>query len=240
MKKKDILLRMDDNPFILLMTQPALFEDIDESSHGAIELFPAVWGAVEDLAAPEAALRHQALDRLEDLNAPRLSPLVAYMIATRLTDPDLSFRQRAIQVLGQVLSPDAQGNLPQDSIVRYLTSYLSQMRTRAVYPLLEAAADSPSIAPYLARLFNACPYTGSHLGDILTNRKMPLRIRKQAAYFLGEVGFLDSIPVLERLEARLASRLVGQQSMAFAPPSAGDEIELLPDVQKALLYLKTI
>jgi HEAT repeat protein len=229
-----------DNPFLILMSQPALFEDIDETAHGAIELFPAVWGAVEDLASPEAALRHQALDKLEDLDAPRLSPLVAYMITTRLTDPDISFRQRAIKVLGRVLTPDEQGRLPTDAIIRCLNSYLSQMRTRSVYALLEAAAGSPTLAPYAARLFNACPFAGNHLGDILSNRKMPLEIRKQAAYFLGEVGFLDSIPVLERLESRLASRLKGQQSMSFAPPSAGDEIELMPDVQRALLYLRSI
>jgi hypothetical protein len=231
---------MDDDSLSLPMTQPALFENIGETAHGVAELFPTVWGAVEDLAASEASLRHLALDRLEELNAARLSPLVAYMIASRLSDPDLDFRRRAVKVLGQVLSPDAHGHLPQDSILRCLNSHLSQMRTRSIYALLEAAAGFPSLAPYAARLLNACPYAGNHLGDILTNRKMPLIIRKQAAYFVGEVGFLDSIPVLERLEARLTTRLKGQQTMTFAPPSEGDEIELLPDVQKALNYLNSI
>jgi hypothetical protein len=235
--EKDLLPPVDDDPLSFYTIQPALFEDIPET-HGAVELFPAVWGAVEELAAPEAALRHMALERLDGMNAARLLPLAAYVVATRLGDPDLSFRCKAVTLLGKVLAPDAEGHPAQEAVIRYLSAYLSQMRTRSIYALLEAAEESYPTAPYIARLLNACPDAGSHLGDILSNRKMPLEIRKQAAYFIGEVGFLDAIPALERLETRLASRLNGQQSMAFAPPASGDETELLPAVQRALDYLK--
>jgi hypothetical protein len=230
---------LDDDLIPLPIIQPALFEEASET-HGAVELFPAVWGAVEELAAPELYLRHSALDRLEEMDAPRLLPLAAYMIATRLVDPDLNFRSKVINALGRVFTPDADGRPAQEAVLRYLSHHLSQMRTSTIYALLEAAAESHELIPDVARLLNACPYAGGRMGDILTNRKMPLTIRKQAAFFIGEVGFLDTIPLLERMEARLASRLKGQQTLPFASPPDGEETELLPAVQATLLYLKTI
>jgi hypothetical protein len=229
----------DDVRLPLPLHQPALFENFSEA-HGAVELFPTVWGAVEEVAAPEVSLRHSALSRLEEMNAPRLLPLAAYMIATRLADPDLNFRIRVVKTLGTVLMPDVDGNQAQAAVLRYLTHYLSQMRTRIVYALLEVAAEDPSIVPDAARLLNTCPHAGGLMGEILTNRNIPLKIRKEAAFFMGEVGFLDTIPVLERLETRLASRLNGQQSMPFASVTDSEENELLPVVQRALSYLQSI
>ena len=227
---------MDTNSLPINLTQPALF-DFAETTTGAMELFPAVWSAVEDLAAPETRVRHSALHRLEALNAPRLSPLVTYMLATRLTDPDLGLRLKIIQILGNLFLPDEHGQPASEISLRYLSGYLGQMRTRAVYDLLEAAASN-NIEQQVARLLNASPYAANHLVDIMADRKNPLDVRRQAIHFIGLVGFLDALPALERLEVRLAARLSGQQSMPFAPPSSTDETALLPVVQKALALLK--
>jgi hypothetical protein len=90
----------------------------------------------------------------------------------------------------------------------------------------------------VAQLLNACPYAGNHLADILADRSKTLNIRKQAAHYIGRVGYLAAVPALERLQTRLESRLSGQQAMPFAPPMGTDEVELLPFVRETLAVLR--
>jgi len=92
----------------------------------------------------------------------------------------------------------------------------------------------------VARLLNACPYAGRHLTDILAGRKNPLSIRKQAVHYVGIVGYLDSIPALEHISARLETRLQGQEAMPFLPSSQAseNEEELLPYIYSSLLLLR--
>jgi hypothetical protein len=230
---------MDEEQYPHKLEQPSLF-DFTEASTGVVELFPAVWSALEDLAGPGNASRQSALDRLLDLGAPRLSPLVAYLLATRLTDPDLSLRCRIVRALGQVLSPDAQGVPASSGVSRTLNSYLSQMRTRAVYDLLEVSIQDANLDQDVAKLLNGCPYAGNHLANILMDRKIPLVVREKAIQMIGMVGFLDALPTLERLEERLEARQAGQQAMPFAPPSLPSEIELLPSIRSTLSLLHSL
>ena len=228
---------MDLEPSLLQILQPPLFP-LGEASAGAMELFPTVWGACEDLASPDAALRHKGLDRLLELGAPRLSPLVTYLLTTRLADSDRGLRARVIQALGAVLLPDLEGRPASEAVRRYLVVALAQMRTRSIYALLEVAYIEVDTAACVARLLNVCPYAGGHLVEILNERKLPLTVRRAAVDFIGSVGYLEAIPALERLATRLEARLGGQQSMPFAPPAVQDETDLLPVVQAALAMLK--
>jgi hypothetical protein len=209
------------------ITQPALFEHL-EASTGEIELFPAVWRAAEDLANSDVKIRLEALTTLSNMNAPRLSPLVTYLIATRLADPDLEMRYQVAMVLGDLFTPDEDGRTVDEKVRQYLSTYLSQMRTRLVFSLLQVAEKYPNADSNIARLFNACPYAGEHLVEIF----------KKAIYFVGLVGYLDGIPALERLETRLETRLNGQQTMSFAQSSSVEEEELLPIVRQALSSLR--
>ena len=219
------------------VVQPALF-DFSEKSTGAMELFPAVWSAAEDLVAPEAATRQSGLKSLIELGAPRLSPLIAFLVATRLTDPNLRIRKQVVQVISDVLLPDKQGRLAPEAVTRCLKNYLSQARVRLIYALLEVVSHSTEMDRHVSRLLNQCPYAGNHLSSILSDRKIPLLIRQKAAHLIGLVGFLDAIPILERLAARLEARMTGQQSMPFAPVDTTDESALLLDVRATLLVLK--
>ena len=80
-----------------------------EESRGNVELFPAVWSAVEDLTLSDVKVRWSALESLVELNAHRFSPVVAYIFVTRLAEQDLALRARIVQALGEVLVPDDQG-----------------------------------------------------------------------------------------------------------------------------------
>ena len=203
-----------------------------------MELFPAVWSAAEGLANPEVKTRLASLKQLVELNAPRLSPLIAYLIATRLADPDLEMRHQVVLVWGDLLVVDQEGHVADEAVRQYLITYLSQMRTRLVFSLLQVADQYPDAESNIARLFNACPYAGEHLVEILSDRTNALSVRKKAISFVGLVGYLDAIPALERLQTRLEARLSGQQAMPFAQSSSLEEEDLLPSIRSALASLR--
>jgi len=228
---------MEADPLRLETLQPQLFV-YGETSEGALELFPTVWGACEELIVQDAAIRRKGLEKLLELNAPRLSPLVTYLFATRLGEPDPGLRWQVIAALADLLVIDQNGLAAPDNVRRTLTAYLSRMSPSIILALLEAGAADPSLENRLAILFNACPEAGLTLAEILSDRRNTLEIRLQAARMIRRVGYLDALGDLERLEARLESRVAGQQVMPFAPPAMHDEHALLGEIRAALQALR--
>jgi hypothetical protein len=114
------------------------------------------------------------------------------------------------------------------------------MRTRQVYALLQVADFDPQTLDSVAILLNACSFAGNHLADILLDRKQSISIRLRAVELIGKVGYLDAIPVLERIRTRLEARLNGQQHMPFLTLDDGDEVALLPSVQASLDLLQSV
>jgi hypothetical protein len=141
-------------------------------------------------------------------------------------------------VLGELFTLDPQGHAVDDKVSQYLTAYLSQMRTRLVFSMLQVAEKYPDADVNVARLLNVCPFAGEHLTEIFSDRANSQGIRKKAIYFVSLVGYLDAIPALERLETRLESRLSGQQAMPFAQNTSVEEEELLPSIRQALTSLR--
>ena len=105
--------------------------------------------------------------------------------------------------------------------------------------MIQVLASNPDLAPQVVRLLLACPFAGNHLIEIAHSRKISLDIRNTAIWLIGEVGYVDAIPALERLQIRMESRLNGQQSMPFAPPFGMDDSELLPGLKSALAMLRS-
>ncbi len=216
--------------------QPGLIE-FDETIVGTAELLPAVWRALEGIASPEASVRHQSLDQLLDLDAPRLSPLVAYVLATRLVDPNIKFRTRVIKTLGDIISHGTE-QPPLYEVRRHLKAHCMVIGRGTVLAMLEIADLEPSVEGQMAAIFNLCSHSGAILTELMADRRVPLPLRRQAVHFIGRVGFIEAIPHLERLADRLVSRSNGQRRMSFAPPSESDENTLLTDVQAALGLLQ--
>ncbi len=123
---------MDLETLYLTSVQPTFLEVIETSS-GLLELFPAVWSAAEGLTSPDVNMRTASLNRLLELGAPRLSPLISYLLATRISEPDLGLRCRIVQALGELLVVDATGRLAPDAVRRHMITYLAQMRTRPIF-----------------------------------------------------------------------------------------------------------
>ncbi len=218
--------------------QPPLF-DYGSTTTGIAELFPEIWGVAEGLTKPEAGERKKAITFLAESGVSRISPLIVYLLGTRLNDPDLEVRTLVVKILGDVLGKDDEGNLAPEVVRQNLSYYLSQMRTRQIYAILQVLVENHNLLPQAARLLNACPYAGYHLSDLLNSRKVPLDIRRKAIQLIGYVGYLDTLPALERMLTRLESRMNGQQAMPFAPQTAVEETELIPDIQATLIILRS-
>jgi hypothetical protein len=118
---------MDLDTRYLTPVQPTFLEVIETSS-GLVELFPAVWSAAEGIASPDLHIRSAAVQRLVELGAPRLSPLVSYLLATRIVETDLPLRCRIVRILGEILTKDEAGRLAPDAVRRHMITYLAQMR----------------------------------------------------------------------------------------------------------------
>ncbi|HIE57518.1 MAG TPA: hypothetical protein EYP88_04715 [Anaerolineales bacterium] len=219
------------------LLQLALFDPADTTT-GAMELFPEVWAATQGLSSPDLMVRRESLDRLIALDAVNLSPLVAYVVATRIFEPNLELRRRVVEVLGKVFLPHETGKLPPPEVRIHLRGYCMLIERRGVLNLLEVADAFPDAESYIAAILNACSRSGAILAAVMSDRKMPLNLRQQAINFIGQVGFLDAIPALEKLEERLEARMNGQKTMPFAPLSVADERSLLPGVQAALILLR--
>ena len=209
-----------------------------EDSIGTVELFPTIWKALEDLTREDDEVRSAALEQIAELDAARISPVVSYFLVTRIIEPNLDLRARVVEILSGVLTVDENG-LPSPVDVRNsLRIYLATLRTRQIYSLLQVSADYPELSSCVSLLLSACSFGGNHLVDILEERRNPLEIRKEAAQMIGEVGYLYTLPALEKIAGKLETHLEGQRMMSFTNQSRTNEVELLPLVNNAIISLK--
>jgi hypothetical protein len=230
---------MDADSFHFHLDQPSLFE-FDDASTSALELFPAVWSAGEAIISPDRQVRQQGLEQIAQSHAARYAPLIAYLLVTRLMEPEMELRTQVVNILADALRLDSQGRVAPEPVRLQLINDLARMRTRQIYALLQVADFDPQAVDSVAVLLNACSFAGNHLADILLDRKMSISIRMRAVELIGEVGYLDAIPVLERIRTRLEARLNGQQHMPFLTLEEGDEVALLPSIQTSLELLRSV
>jgi len=163
---------MDLDTLYLTPVQPTFLEVIETTS-GLMELFPAVWSAAEGLTSPDVHIRNTSLKRLLELGAPRISPLISYLLATCIPEPDLPLRCRIVRTLGELLVVDEAGRQAPNAVRRHMVTYLAQMRTRPVFCLLQASIAEPNLEAHVTRLLNNCPHAGTHLAEIFSNRGCP-------------------------------------------------------------------
>jgi hypothetical protein len=141
-----------------------------------------------------------------------------------------------VAALAAVLLPDGEFLPEKSPAFPALTHALASLRTRQIYALLQVADFDTSAEYQVAVLLEYCSFAGEHLAQILSSRQLALSIRKQAAYFVGRLGYLDALPVLERMTARLSQRRIGRDDYGDAV-DPGDECSLLPLLQDALVVL---
>lgn len=228
---------MSANFFFIQDFQLKLFAEGD-SSTGAFELFPAAWSALEAIVTQDISTQRAGLERLKELGAARHSPLITYLLISRIPDSTISIRAEIIRMLSKINSPDEEGFQAPDPVRDQLRECMCRMRTREIYALLEVGNYDPEICPNVANLLNASPFAGNHLAAILADRKTSLEIRELAGYFIGLVGYLDAMPTLERIQERLETKINGQKKMSFFSDEDKQESDLLPVIREALKQLR--
>jgi hypothetical protein len=205
-----------------------------EPTENIAEMLPVVWSATESLAGADAITRQHGIDAILELGAQKVSPLVAFMIATRLGDKDIYIRRRAIYILADLITWVPGDNQMADSIRKSVTNYLHDIGEEIIFGILEVAVMDPQAEKPIYDLLNASPSAGKYLGEVLTEWKHPLAIRQKAIHFVGLVGYMEALPALERLLDRLEARQTGQFAMSFASSSIRSDEDIMPYLRIAI------
>ncbi len=215
--------------------QPSLIFLEDQDSEVVLELFPAVWQAAEKLISSDLGERHAGLDDLLITEAARISPLIAYLLVTRLNDPDQGIRTRIVEAVANVMRRDARGRYAPESVRAQVIASLVEMGDAGVHAMIEAGVENEHMLGHIAKLINFTPSAGNYLKDLAADRSQQIQMRRLAVYFIGRIGFVDAYSELVRIRNRIESRQFGQKSMPFVPPGGEGEELLLPEINKVLV-----
>jgi len=217
--------------------QPSLITLEDQESHVVLELFPAIWQAAEKLVSSDTHDRHAGLDDLLVTEAARISPLIAYLLLTRLFDPDTALRTRIVEALANVMRRDAAGKYTSEAVRAQIISGLIEMGDPGLQAIIQVGVENDNMLDHIAKLINFAPNAGNFLKDLAADRSQRIVVRKLAVYFIGRIGYVDAYPELLRIRNRIESRQFGQKSMPFAPPGSESEELLLPELKKVIITL---
>ena len=226
---------MDDDPLTTINLPQKALVTFEEPCGNTVVTTSVVWGAAEALTSPELETRYAGLQQLVDEDAVRQHPLVAYLLISRLVEPDIALRSQIVDALAEVVVPNGRGEPALAASYSTLATHLMGMRTRQIYALLQVVAYEKSNEPKVIGLLDHCSFAGGHLSCILATRTVPLNLRKLAAYFIGQLGYLDAMPVLERFEARLEARQNGRNELGGMDE---DDADLLSMIRSSLGLLR--
>ena len=137
-------------------TQPNLIVLEDLDAEAAMELFPAAWQAAEKLLSSDVKTRYTGLDELLTSQAARVSPLIAYLVVTRLFDPDREMRIRVVETLANILRRDENGQYAPEAVRSQIVSGLSQLGDQGLQSLIEIGVEQDYLL-LSTRSFNSFP-----------------------------------------------------------------------------------
>lgn len=220
--------------------QPSLISAETENTQAVLELFPEIWQTAEKLSSPSVRARQKALAELRKTNAARVSPLIAYLLATRILDPEIKFRVRVVEDLAKVMRVDDDGRHAGESVRAQIVTTLSSLDKSGLMALVEAAVFENDQVENVITLVNYVPKAGEMLQEFMADRKSDISIRVMAITLLGQLGYVGALSEIERIQNRLEARQKGQQSMPFAPTQITNELELLPSLKRSMMILRSL
>ena len=220
--------------------QPNLISTEQGITQAVVELFPDIWQVAEKISSPDVKARRKALKDLKKTQAARVSPLIAYLLATRILDPDIEFRAQVIEYVASLMVPDPDGRHAEDEVRSQIFSTMSSLDVSGLMALVEAAVWDDNLVPQVSTLVNYVPSAGQMLGEFVADRSLPISNRAMAILLIGQVGYVDAVSELERIQNRIQSRQSGQSSMPFAPAQNKREFDLLPALKQTITILRTI
>ncbi|MBI4771667.1 MAG: hypothetical protein HY784_14955 [Chloroflexi bacterium] len=205
----------------------------------AFAVAPDLWPAAEAFVAGTLEERAAGLARLTTAGRAGYTRLHLHLFASRLHEPDLPLRHAIIEALGATL--DRRDGPPPQDLRETLFRLLACFGSDQIEWIVEALARVPGAHLAAARLLAYTPGAGQELARLAADLRKGAEERAAAAIMIGEVGYVDAIPALEGLEARLEGRRAGQLAMSFAPPREDPAADLLlPAVKAALEVLREV
>jgi hypothetical protein len=158
---------------------------------------------MEDLVSPNAVSRNQALESLLNISELPHQPLLVYLLATRILDPDIQIRTRAVKIVHDLLEGCGSWERIDNLSLEYLAEFLMGFGKDGLIKLLEISADYLAAEEAVGSILKLSSYAGKTLSGIVSDRKVALQVRQQAVFFSGEIGFLSTIPAIKNLVNRI-------------------------------------
>ena len=207
---------------------------IEEQSEGSTspKNLYQIWEAAELFISPDLSERKKGFERLVELGAVKQHPVIVFILASRLSVPDLSVRSFIVRVLAGLLeeSKATQDQLEDSKYI--LINYLSQISSKDVFSLLELAEVDPPSKDYVVQLLCSCASAGDLLKSIVINRDNPIELRLLSLDIIGKVGYLEALNDLERMERRIRNKGMKENSHSF-------EAELLRNLEATIQLLRS-
>jgi len=162
-----------------------------------------LWETAEDLISPDSYLRESALDQLKEIDGVGRSPLIAYLLVSRISEPELEIRLHLIQLLGSLVDYDSPGPHLTDQALGIAKEALDQINKFQLLKLMEVSDSYLAAESAIKSILKLSSYAGAVLSGIVNDWKLPISIRQQAVFYCGEGGYLSSKPTLQNLIQRV-------------------------------------
>jgi len=192
-----------------------------------------LWETAEGLVSTDSYLRESALTQLEEIEGFYRSPLIAYLLVSRISEPELEIRFHFIQLLGSLVDYDSPGQQLTDKALCIAKGALDQMDKFQLIRLLEVSDSYLAAESAIKSILKLSSYAGSVLSGIVNDWKLPISIRQQAVFYCGEGGYLNSRPTLQNLIQRVEKTRNRSGGRSERKKSREDEF-LYPYVVSAL------
>ena len=195
-------------------------------------LINQIWAAAELLISPDLNDRKRGFQSLIELDAVKQNPVIVYLLASKLSEPDFSLRSFIVGVLAGLLDESTLTSDRMQYSRQILVKYLSKISTEELISLLELAEIDPPSMGHVVQLLSSCASAGDQLSKIVKNRDCPIEQRLISLDIIGKVGYLEAINDLERMEKRLIKRGISEDSNSL-------ENGLLKKIETTIELLKS-
>ena len=197
-----------------------------------------LWETAEGLLSPDPNIRESSLDNLKEIDGFYRSPLVASLLVSRISEPDLEIRFHLIQLLGSLVDFDSSDQHFADQALVFAKDALDQMEKIQLIKILEVSDSYLTAEGAIRNILKLSSYAGVWLSGIVNDRKLPVSLRQQAVFYCGEVGYLSSRTTLQNLVQRVDKSRT-RPGRGHERKKSRDEEFLYPFVISALEKLKS-
>lgn len=198
------------------------------------------WSAAEKFVSPAPQARREALAILVADRDLLFSPLVGFLLVSRIDEPELSLREQIACALARCFEADDLLSATPKETRDYLATLLRRAGRPQVERLLEIFGDGVGrrSARAVVTLLDRIPEAPTLLTKIAADRLAPFATRFAAILTLGELGAMGALPALEGLQTRIEGQRAGQMAMTFAPPSTPEDDKLLEALKTTITTLR--